>query len=188
MNVGNALAAIIGPLAIGALTRNMEGGWRKFYVRLIFMFLPKFRILMLLQWIEMALWGVCGLGILGGYQPPTRHTRLDHLTFWQKLSHLDLVGFGLITSGLSLFLVGLNLGGGLYGWENARVLATLVLGLVILFLFGLYEWKGTKSGILHHDFFRRGENGAARCFTICMVLIFIEGALVFAYVIFYPIL
>src|ERR1700754_4715586 len=99
----------------------------------------------------MALWGLTAVGIFVGYRPPKRHTRLDHLSFWQKLTHLDLPGFGLLTKGLTLFLTGLNLGGGLFSWTNARVLALLIVGIVVLIGFGVYEWKGTKTGILHHE-------------------------------------
>jgi len=135
----------------------------------------------------MALWGLTALGIFFGYRPPKRHTRLDHLSFMQKLRHLDLPGFGLLTTGLTLFLTGLNLGGGLYAWTNVRVMTTLIVGLVILVGFGLYEWKGTKTGILHHELFRGGR-AAGRTFAICVFLIFIEGILLFAYIIFYPVM
>lgn len=135
----------------------------------------------------MALWGLTAVCIFVGYRPPTRHTRLDHLSFLQKLRHLDLPGFGLLTTGLTLFLTGLNLGGGLYHWTNVRVLVTLVLGLVILLAFGIYEWKGTKTGILNHDLFQKGK-AAGRTFAICVGLIFIEGIMLFSYIIFYPVL
>lgn len=135
----------------------------------------------------MALWALTALFIFVGYRPPKRHTRLDHMTFIQKLRHLDLPGFGLLTTGLTLFLTGLNLGGGLYAWKNARVLAMLISGLVILIGFGLYEWKGTKTGILNHELFRGGK-AAGRTFAICVSLIFIEGIMLFSYIIFYPVM
>jgi hypothetical protein len=135
----------------------------------------------------MGLWGATAVGILLGYRPPKRHTRLDHLSVWQKLGHLDLPGFGLLTTGLTLFLTGLNLGGGLFKWTNARVLATLIAGIIILISFGVYEWKGTKTGILNHDLFRGGK-AAGRTFAICVGLIFIEGIMLFSYIIFYPVL
>jgi hypothetical protein len=131
----------------------------------------------------MALWGMTAIGIFFGYRPPTRHTRLDHLSFWQKLTHLDLPGFGLLTAGLTLTLVALNLGGGLFSWANARVLSLLIIGLVTLIGFGVYQWKGTKTGILHHELFQGG-----RTFAICIVLMLIEGIMLFSYVIFFPIM
>lgn len=168
MNVAACLGAILGPIIIGAFTENNRtNGWRNFY------------------WVQMGLWGASAIGIFVGYKPPKRHTRLDHLSTWQKLGHLDLPGFFLLTAGLTLFLVGLNLGGNQFAWANVRVLTTMIIGLISLVAFGVYEWLGTKTGILHHDLFR---GGAARTVVICICLIFIEGVLAFAYLIFYPLL
>lgn len=135
----------------------------------------------------MALWGTAAVGLFFGYRPPKRHTRLDHLSLWQKLGRLDLPGCGLLTAGLTLFLTGLNLGGGIFVWSAAQVLGPMIAGIVTLIAFGMYEWKFTTTGILHHDLFRGGE-ARGRTFAICVGLIFIEGVMLFAYVIFYPVL
>ncbi len=135
----------------------------------------------------MALWGATAIGLFIGYRPLKRHTRLDHLSLLQKLGRLDLPGAGLLTTGLTLLLTGLSLGGGIFGWSATPVLTTLIVGVVVLIAFGAYEWKGTKTGILHHDLFRGGK-AAGRTFAICVGLIFMEGILLFAYVIFYPVL
>ena len=136
----------------------------------------------------MALWGMTAIGLLIGYRPPKRHTRFDHLSFWQKLGSVDLPGFFLPTAGLSIFLTGLNLGGGLYTWSSATVLATLIIGILLLIAFGIYEWRFTRVGILHHDLFHGGRTGenAGYTFAICIGLIFIEGIMLFAIVVFYP--
>lgn len=168
INVAAALGAICGPLAIGALTNNdIANGWRNFY------------------WIQFAIWGATALGIFFGYKPPKRHTDLDHLSLMQKLGKLDLIGAALLTAGLALFLTGLNLGGGLYTWTDGHVLGTLVPGIVVLLAFAIFEWKGTKTGILNHELFQGGKT-QGRTFAICVGLIFIEGILLFSYVIFYP--
>lgn len=141
------------------------------------------------QWIETGFWGAAALGIFLGYKPP-KHSRIrtqEGRSLWQKILLLDPIGFFLLAAGLSLFIVGLNLGGGLYPWTSSRVLATLILGLVILLGFGLYEWKGTRTGLVHHDLFN-GTNGSSRTFSICLGLILVESALVFAFIIFYPVL
>ncbi|KAH8700873.1 major facilitator superfamily domain-containing protein [Talaromyces proteolyticus] len=170
MNIAAAIGAIVGPLIIGGLTRrNAHTGWRNFF------------------WIQMALWGLTAICLFIGYRPPKRHTSLDHLSLIQKLRRIDLLGAFLLTTGLTLFLVGLNLGGGIYTWTAAPVLATLVVGLVVLIAFGLYEWKGTRSGILHHDLFRGGKD-RGRTFALCVLLIFIEGILLFSYILFYPVM
>jgi hypothetical protein len=135
----------------------------------------------------MALWGITAVGLFVGYRPPKRHTHLDHLSFLQKLGRLDLPGCGLLTTGLTLFLTGLNLGGGIFAWTDAPVLATLIVGIIFLIAFAIYEWKFTKTGILHHGMFQGGKN-RGRTFAICVGMIFIEGILLFSYTIFYPVL
>jgi len=135
----------------------------------------------------MALWGITALGIFVGYRPPKRHTLLDHLSFVQKIGRLDLPGFALLTAGLTLFLTGLNLGGGIFAWKAIQTLSTLIVGIALLIAFGIYEWLFTKTGIMHHDLFVGGKD-AGRTFSICVGLIFIEGILLFSYVIFYPVL
>ncbi len=135
----------------------------------------------------MALWGASAVGLFFGYKPPKRHSRLDHLSFGQKLARLDLPGCGLLTAGLTLLLVGLNLGGNLYKWVSGTVLSTLIVGITTLIAFGIYEWKFMKTGIMHHDLFRGGKN-RGRSFAIFLVLMFIEGIILFAYVVFYPVL
>ncbi|KAJ5643139.1 uncharacterized protein N7484_005646 [Penicillium longicatenatum] len=170
MNIAASLGACAGPLIIGALTKkNAHTGWRYFY------------------WIQMALWGVTAVCLFIGYRPPKRHTLLDHLSLWKKLGRLDLPGFFLLTAGLTLLLTGLNLGGNLYSWASAPVLATLIIGILSLITFSIYEWRFTTTGILHHNLFR-GPNHSGRTLGICVALIFIEGVCLFAYVIFYPVL
>lgn len=133
----------------------------------------------------MAIWGLTAVGLFVGYKPPKRHTRYDHLSFWQKIGSLDLAGTGLLTAGLTLFLTALNLGGGLFTWSSPQVLATLIVGIVILVVFGIYEWKFTKTGIINHDLLRGGKT-QGRTFAICVGLIMAEGVLLFSYIVFYP--
>lgn len=128
----------------------------------------------------MGLWGGAVLCILFGYSPPKRHTRLDHLSLWQKIGKLDLPGMGLLAAGLSLLLAGLTLGDNPWEWTDARVLATLITGIVVLVAFGVYEWRGTKTGVLHHELF------TLRTFPLSIALMFIEGVMLFSIVVFYP--
>ncbi|KAJ5407995.1 hypothetical protein N7509_001878 [Penicillium cosmopolitanum] len=168
MNVAAALGACSAPLIIGAFTKaNSHTGWRNFY------------------WLQMGLWGLTAICLFFGYKPPKRHTDFDHLSLTQKIARLDLPGFMLLTAGITLLLTGLNLGGGLYAWASAPVLSTIIIGILCLFSFGIYEWKATTTGILHHELFRGGKTGG-RTFALSVGLIFIEGILLFSYTIFYP--
>lgn len=139
------------------------------------------------QWFQAALWGATVVALFVGYHPPKRHTRLDHVSFWGKLGYIDLVGCGLLTAGLALFITGTSLGGGLYSWTSACTLSIMIIGIVTLIAFAIYEWKGTKTGILHHDLFRGGRN-KGRTFAICVALLFLEAVMIFGFALFYPIL
>lgn len=57
----------------------------------------------------------------------------------------------------------------------------------MLIAFGMYEWKGTKTGILHHDLFRGGPN-KGRTFALCVALIFMEAVMIFGFALFSPIM
>ncbi|KZM23649.1 transmembrane transport [Ascochyta rabiei] len=170
VNMAASCASVSGPLIIGALVEaDPVRGWRKYW------------------WIEMALWAASLISIFFGYNPPKRKTQDDSLSWVQKLRKLDILGSLLLTAAVTLILVGLNLGGGQYSWDNSRVIATIVVGGVLVIAFGVYEWKGTNSGILHHDLFLPGKpNG--RTFAICTGLFAVEAIIFISFTIFYPIL
>jgi hypothetical protein len=140
-----------------------------------------------LQWIEGGLWALSGLLLLLAYRPPKRHTELDHLTVWQKLRRIDVQGGGLLAIGLVLLITGLNLGGVTYPWASAPIICLLILGPLFFGACGLYEWKGTSTGIVPHELFDKGKT-AVRTLVICLSLIHIEGILIFAFLLMYPIL
>lgn len=89
--------------------------------------------------------------------------------------------------GLTLFSVGLSLGGGLYPWSNARTISTIVIGFVVLVAFGLYEWKGTDHGVLSHELFRGGKS-RGRNYAILNGLMVVEAVLGFPFIVFYSIM
>ncbi|KIX97340.1 uncharacterized protein Z520_06792 [Fonsecaea multimorphosa CBS 102226] len=164
-----AFGMIAAPLSIGALTkRDLNNGWRNFY------------------WISTGLWGASALSLFLGYRPPKRHTRLDHLSAWHKFRQMDLLGALLLGSGLCLLLAGVNMGGSVYPWTSATVLSTMLSGIALLILFGVWEWKGTKTGIMHHELFTHSRSLSTFC--ICVALVFSEGVLVYAFIVFYPLL
>lgn len=196
MNIAACVGACLGPVVIGTLTKHDElNGWRDFYVSILNInlgWLPALwctissnTALTISQWVQMGFWGLTAIGIFVGYRPPKRHTRFDHLSIWQKIGTLDLIGSGLLCLGLALFLAGLGLGGDLYAWKSAQVLATLIVGGATLLAFALYEMYGTKTGILHHGLLR-GPDTDGKTVAICTFLISIESALGFSYLIFYP--
>lgn len=72
------------------------------------------------------------------YHPPPRPNSLG-LTKKQSLGRIDWLGAVLGIGGITVFLVGINWGGQDYPWYSAHVIACLVVGLVSLLVFALYE-------------------------------------------------
>ncbi|KAJ5112398.1 hypothetical protein N7532_000443 [Penicillium argentinense] len=105
----------------------------------------------------MALWGLTAICLFIGYKPPKQHTESDQLSFRQKLARLGLPKFCFLTAGLTLLLTGLSLGGCLYAGATAPVLATIVIGILCLIAFGIYEWKLPKreSPIMNYSVVER---------------------------------
>lgn len=78
--------------------------------------------------IATILWFLC-------YHPPTFEHLHKNRSKWQELKDLDVIGIVLFTGGLLLFLMGLSWGGQLYEWKSAHVIATMVVGFVMLVVF-----------------------------------------------------
>ena len=57
----------------------------------------------------------------------------------QYLRDFDYLGTFLATLGLLLFLMGLSWGGTVHPWKSAHVIATVVIGFILLVAFVLYE-------------------------------------------------
>ncbi|KAJ6450091.1 iron permease [Mycena sanguinolenta] len=68
---------------------------------------------------------------------PERSTR-------DKLAKVDWVGNGIVIMGTGLANVGLSWAGTRYSWSSVQVLGPLVIGLVLLIIFAVYEAKFAK--------------------------------------------
>lgn len=81
-------------------------------------------------WYMCAWHGCAGIFLFFFYKPPTFQTkhRRDGKTKWQLICELDYVGLFLFTAGCTLFLVGINFGGGQHPWKSAAVIAPIVTG------------------------------------------------------------
>ncbi|KAJ5175337.1 uncharacterized protein N7482_001214 [Penicillium canariense] len=137
-----AIANGIGPVIGGALASISEDSWRWI-----------FRLNLPLT----ALTTLCVLFFM-----PLRKVEGD----WRlKLKAVDCFGGLLALGGTSVFLLGLNWGGGEYKWYSAHVVATLVIGFAISVAFVAWQWKGTKVPLVPmHIFKSRTVNGA--CLTM----------------------
>ena len=81
---------------------------------------------------------------------------------------LDYLGMALWTVGLTVFLLGISWGGTIYPWKSAAVISSLVLGVVILIILGLWETYGKLSyPIIPVEFFKnRGYMALVCCATV----------------------
>jgi MFS family permease len=89
-----------------------------------------------------------GLLFFAFYHPPTfskLHTRRSKM---QMLKSLDFVGILLLVAGMVLFLMGLNWGGTMYPWRSARVIATIVVGIMTLVGLVAYELWVARAPII----------------------------------------
>lgn len=70
----------------------------------------------------------------------------------------DPIGCLLLIVAVTLLILALNWAGGAYQWSNPHAYANLVVGIIFLAGFGIYEWKGRSDGIVVHTFFAGGPN------------------------------
>ncbi|KAJ5673617.1 hypothetical protein N7507_002744 [Penicillium longicatenatum] len=82
---------------------------------------------------------ICIVGLLYALQ-----LQNDTSSFVKKLGMLDWMGLGVFTCASTLFLVGLTSGGVSHPWNSAAVLAPLVLGAILFFVFILTQWRVSK--------------------------------------------
>ncbi|KAJ1916993.1 hypothetical protein H4219_003464 [Mycoemilia scoparia] len=70
-------------------------------------------------------------------------------TFKQKLKRVDFVGSAILVGGLVMFLLGIELGGKDYPWNSAAVICLIVIGILLVASFFVYEAKVPLEPILH---------------------------------------
>ncbi|ORY08789.1 major facilitator superfamily domain-containing protein [Clohesyomyces aquaticus] len=143
----------------GALTGGFLGGyfcihpngWRKIF------------------WVQAGLYALVVIFVFGFYWPVKRFQPAKRS--WRKIMwDCDPIGATLFVAGSTGTLMGLNWASGSYRWSDPRVYATLVVGLSVLFAFGLYEWKGRDDGLVAHVFFQAGRN-----FPLALFAMMVEG-------------
>ncbi len=156
VNLASSTGGIVGILMGGALVRQSPEGFRVYF------------------YITSGLYGAIGLVVVWLYQPPPRRPQVE-MSHRQRLAKLDWYGYALFVPGLILFSYALTSSSGVYHWSSPNIVGPLVVGVILLIVFVLYEWKVTTTGILHHGLFSRGRN-----FAICLALIFTEGLAFFA--------
>ncbi|KAH9211560.1 major facilitator superfamily domain-containing protein [Leptodontidium sp. 2 PMI_412] len=123
-------------------------------------------------YVNAAIFGAASLGCALYYNPPPRELEVS-LTNAQKLRQLDWIGYLLCAPGLVLFSIALSWSRNPYPWTDAHILSPFIIGVIMMIIFGVYEWRYKKDGMLHHGLFRDKN------FAIAMIAIFAEGLIFF---------
>lgn len=114
------------------------------------------------------------------YFPPPRVNTLGK-TKMQVLKEIDYIGGILSIGGMIMFLAGLQWGGYQYPWTSAHVLAPLIVGVVLLIAFCLWEMYGAP-----HPMFPGRIKQDPRVLLLTLLITFISGMNFFAYLMFWP--
>lgn len=155
VNVSASLGAVFALLVGGALTRNQNAtGFRVYW------------------YITAGIYAGSAIACAVLYNPPLRELQVS-LTMRQKLGRLDWIGFGLLTSGLILFCMGLSWSQNPYHFTNPHVLAPFLVGVALIAGLIVYEVFVKKDGMFHHALFRH------RNFPLALTCVFVEGLIFF---------
>ncbi|TVY50544.1 Trichothecene efflux pump TRI12 [Lachnellula cervina] len=147
--VGGGVGGLIGSLGGGAATSASVSGWRTIY------------------WIQAGFFALTIIGLLAFYHPK-RELDVPNMSFKKVVWACDPIGSFLFISGATLALIALDWAGGVYPWHDKHVVAPLVIGVVTLVAFAVYEWKGRDDGLVAHVFFKSGPNFALSVFAFAV--------------------
>ncbi|CAK7207033.1 hypothetical protein SEUCBS139899_009841 [Sporothrix eucalyptigena] len=120
------------------------------------------------------------LTILFYNPPPTKLLRESIHTNRSILKSIDFVGVILFICGMICLVIPLVWGGNAYPWNNARIIALLVVGGAFLVAFGFYDAYGRPDGLLDHRFF------AQRNYPLVLAVAFVDGMILYGVNAFLP--
>ncbi|KAK4545476.1 hypothetical protein LTR36_002826 [Oleoguttula mirabilis] len=147
--LGGAVGGLVGGLGAGALTNTNPSGWRGIF------------------WLQAGFHLASSIGLFVFYWPK-RRSDYPRMTFKGVLWAIDPIGSLLFIASATLLLLALDWAGGAYAWGDPHVAAPLGIGLGMLVLFGLYEWRGRTDGMVAHVFFKGSPNFALSCFAFAV--------------------
>lgn len=96
------------------------------------------------------------IGILLLYFPLSQ-TRVTSDAAKSVFSQIDYIGGATSIGGLTLFLVAMQAGGYSHPWDSAYVLATMIIGLILIVVFVVWEWKYAKMPMVPREMFGKSH-------------------------------
>ncbi|EXJ87481.1 hypothetical protein A1O3_04441 [Capronia epimyces CBS 606.96] len=117
------------------------------------------------------------------YHPPSFRKLHSTKSRTAMIKEIDYIGVFIWMVGVVLFLLGINWGGSKYPWDSAAVISTLVLGIVGIVSFFVWEANGTaKKPLLPWAFLIKNPRG----FLLPMVSGTIGGMFYYGLTIIWP--
>lgn len=112
---------------------------------------------------------------------PKGHPRMEGVTKKKIMTRIDYIGAILSIVGLTILLVALQAGGYSHPWKSAYVLSQLIIGLVLVGAWVVWEWKFAKYPMIPRQIFQ-GQRVVALTFFIA----FVAGINFYSLLNFYP--
>lgn len=135
------------------------------------------------RWIGLwcGIWAFIGLVLTAIFYHPPPRVNSQGMSRKEILAEIDYIGGFLSVSGMLLFMMGMQWGGYQYPWSSAHVLVPLILGIVLIVAFVLWEGYGAK-----HPMFPKRLRQEPRILGLTLVITFISGANFFSILMFWP--
>ncbi|KAK8167417.1 major facilitator superfamily domain-containing protein [Phyllosticta citribraziliensis] len=129
-----------------------------------------------------ALWSAIGLGLLLAFYHPPPRVNSQGLSRKEITRRIDYVGGFLATAGIVLFLMSLVWGGYQHPWKSGHVVAPMVIGILCLIGFVIWEWKFATWPLFPARIKRDLRN-----MSLILLITFTSGANFFSVLVWWPV-
>jgi MFS family permease len=118
-------------------------------------------------WITLIWNALAFIGVSTTYFPKS-HPRMEGFTKRKILAQIDYIGAVLSITGITIFIVALQAGGSSHSWTSAYVLVQLIIGILMILAWIMWEVKFAKFPMIPKQLFQ-GQRVVALTFFIAFV-------------------
>ncbi|PVH69030.1 MFS general substrate transporter [Cadophora sp. DSE1049] len=133
-------------------------------------------------WISLIYNFIAFVGMVFTYFPE-KHIVIEKENRMQTLKKIDWLGavFSILVTDLKSSLVALQAGGYTHPWKSGHVLAQLIIGILLIIAFVIWEWKGAKVPMVPKELFQ-GQQTVG----VTFLLLFVAGMNFYSLINFFP--